>query len=161
MFTSNPAHISLIAAFYSAFAHHDAESMAQCYHPEVEYSDPVFGKLKGKQAVDMWKMLIQRSRGNLKIDFSDVIGDDATGSANWVAKYKFSQTGRDITNKIHAEFRFMDNLIIAHDDHFDLAKWSQQAFGWKGYLLGWTDFMQEKIRQQAKSSLKKWQEKNK
>jgi hypothetical protein len=159
--TSNPAHISVIAAFYSAFAHHDAESMAQCYHPEIEFSDPVFGRLKAKEVVAMWTMLIKRSQGNLVIDFSDVVADDISGAANWVAKYKFSRTGRDITNNVHAEFRFMDNLIIAHHDTFDLAKWSQQAFGLKGYLLGWTPFMQGKIRRQARTSLIKWQQENK
>jgi hypothetical protein len=30
------------------------------------------------------------------------------------------------------------------------------ALGWKGYLLGWTPFMQNKIRSQAKTSLKNY-----
>jgi hypothetical protein len=35
----------------------------------------------------------------------------------------------------------------------DLYKWSKQAFGVTGFLLGWTGFFQKKIQQQAQESL--------
>jgi hypothetical protein len=132
--------------------------MSECYHPKVHFIDPAFGLLKGEQVSKMWEMLLIRSKGNLKIEFSNVKADESTGSANWVATYNFSRTNRNVINKIAAEFVFQDGLIIKHTDNFDVWKWSKQAFGLSGYLLGWTGFFQGKIQKQALLSLKKFQE---
>jgi SnoaL-like domain len=151
---------ALITKFYSAFANADAQTMSECYHPKVHFVDPAFGLLKEKQVSDMWKMLISRSKGNIKIEFSDIKADDFSGSAIWVATYNFSKTNRNVINKVAAEFVFQDGLIIKHTDTFDVWKWSKQAFGVTGYLLGWTGFFQNKVQEQALSSLKKFQESN-
>ncbi|MDX6182850.1 nuclear transport factor 2 family protein [Flavobacterium sp. Fl-77] len=148
----------LISKFYTAFANADAKTMCECYHPKVHFIDPAFGLLKEEQVSDMWKMLILRSKGNLKIEFSNVKADEFSGTANWVATYNFTKTNRNVINKISAEFIFQDGLIIKHVDQFDLWKWSKQAFGPTGYLLGWTGFFQKKIQEQALLSLKKFQE---
>ena len=34
--------------------------MADCYHPDVHFSDPVFPSLKGDEARGMWRMLCER-----------------------------------------------------------------------------------------------------
>jgi ketosteroid isomerase-like protein len=149
----------LLNSFYTAFANHDAEAMAQCYHADVVFSDPAFGELKGKQAAAMWKMLIERSKGKLDISFSDIQADEKTGSANWIAKYAFSKTGRNVTNHVHAAFEFKDGLILRHKDAFNFHKWAAQALGWKGRLLGGTSFMQEKVRKQALQSLENYSRK--
>jgi hypothetical protein len=149
---------NLITKFYTAFANADAKTMSECYHPKVHFIDPAFGLLKDQQVSDMWTMLILRSKGNLKIEFSNIKADDLTGSANWVATYNFSKTNRNVVNRISAEFTFQDGLIIKHIDNFDVYKWSKQAFGLSGYLLGWTGFFQNKIQEQALLSLKKFQE---
>jgi len=151
---------ALITKFYTAFANADAQTMSECYHPKVHFVDPAFGLLKEKQVSDMWKMLISRSKGNIKIEFSDINADDFSGSAIWVATYNFSKTNRNVINKVAAEFVFQDGLIIKHTDTFDVWKWSKQAFGVTGYLLGWTGFFQNKVQEQALSSLKKFQESN-
>jgi hypothetical protein len=132
--------------------------MAECYHPKVHFIDPAFGLLKGEQVSKMWEMLLSRSKGNIKIEFFDVKADEFTGSAKWVATYNFSKTNRTVVNRISAEFTFQDGLIIKHTDSFDVWKWSKQAFGTTGYLLGWTGFFHKKIQQQALLSLKKFQE---
>lgn len=149
---------ALITKFYTAFANADAQTMCECYHPNVHFVDPAFGLLKGEQVCDMWKMLILKSKGNIKIEFSDVKADDFTGTAKWIATYNFSKTNRNVTNKVGAEFAFQDGLIIKHTDVFDVWRWSKQAFGVTGYLLGWTGFFQKKIQEQALLSLKKFQE---
>lgn len=149
---------ALITKFYTAFANADAKTMSECYHPKIHFVDPAFGLLKEEQVSDMWTMLIIKSKGNLKIEFSDVKADDTTGSARWVATYNFSKTNRKVINRISAEFTFQDGLIIKHTDSFDVWKWSKQAFGPTGYLLGWTGFFQNKIQEQALLSLKKFQE---
>lgn len=147
------SHENLITAFYAAFAKQDHAGMAACYHDDVEFTDPVFGTLKGIQAKAMWQMLLERSKGNLKISFQNVQANDSTGSARWEAIYPFSTTGRMVHNKIDASFQFKDGKIIKHTDHFDLYAWSRQAFGITGTLLGFTPFFQKKIRETAAKSL--------
>ncbi|MBZ4044159.1 nuclear transport factor 2 family protein [Flavobacterium hibisci] len=149
---------NLIAKFYTAFANADAKTMIECYHPNVHFIDPAFGLLKEEQVSKMWKMLLLKSKGDIKIEFSNIKADEFSGSARWVATYKFSKTNRKVVNQVSAEFIFQDGLIIKHTDNFDVWKWSKQAFGITGYLLGWTGFFQNKIREQALLSLKKFQE---
>ncbi|MEO8239804.1 MAG: nuclear transport factor 2 family protein [Flavobacterium sp.] len=149
---------NLIVKFYTAFADVDAKTMSECYHPKVHFVDPVFGLLKEEQVSKMWQMLLLKSNGNMKIEFSNVKADEFSGSARWIATYNFSKTNRKVVNKVSAEFLFQDGLIIKHTDNFDVWKWSKQAFGLKGYLLGWTGFFQNKIKEQALLSLKKFQQ---
>jgi hypothetical protein len=148
----------LIAKFYTAFSKGDAKAMSECYHPKIQFKDPAFGLLKEKQVSKMWEMLLLKSKGNIKIQFSNIKATATAGSANWVATYNFSKTNRKVINEISAEFEFQDGLIIKHIDHFNLWKWSKQAFGVSGFLMGWTSFFQKKVQEQALLSLKKFQE---
>lgn len=150
---------NIIIKFYTAFANADATQMCECYHPNVQFRDPVFGLLKGNDVCQMWKMLIERSNGNIKIDFSEIKTTENLGSALWIATYHYSKTNRNVVNTITAKFNFKDGLIINHVDHFDIWKWAKQALGIKGMLMGWTGFMQKKIQQKARLSLKKYCEK--
>jgi ketosteroid isomerase-like protein len=151
---------NLITKFYTAFSNSDAETMAVCYHPNVEFKDPVFGILKGREVSDMWRMLISRGKGNIKIAFSEVKADEKSGASKWIATYNFSKTNRKVVNVIQAKFEFRDGLIIKHTDDFNVWKWTQQALGLSGYLLGWTPFLQQKIQKQSRSLLKIYQERN-
>lgn len=157
MMTPNAA---LLHDFYTAFGKADADGMANCYHPEIIFRDPAFGELKGKDVEMMWRMLIKRSKGNIKITFKNVQADDQKGSVDWTAEYVFGGTGRKVYNSIHAHFEFKDGKIIRHVDHFDMWAWSRQALGWKGLVLGWTPFMKAKIQKQTKKLLKAFKEKN-
>lgn len=145
-----------ITKFYTAFANHDYESMSKCYNNDMHFRDPIFGDLNYKQVTMMWKMLIERGNHNLDVVFSDCKANDFTGSAAWQATYLFSKTNKMVINTIYAQFQFRDGLIIKHIDQFDLYKWSKQAFGITGFLLGWTGFFQNKIQQQARESLQKY-----
>ncbi len=149
----------LIRQFYESFARADADAMTACYADEIEFSDPAFGSLKGADAKNMWRMLVERGKGEIKIEYKNVSADDAKGSADWTADYVFSKTGRKVFNEIHAEFEFKDGKIVRHDDTFDIWKWSRQALGISGFLLGWSSFLQNKIRQNARESLRAYSEK--
>ncbi len=142
----------LLTRFYQAFQRQDAEAMAACYAADVHFSDPVFPDLKGAEAADMWRMLTSRAQ-NFSLEYSDVSADDHQGRAHWVATYLFSGTGRMVVNRIQANFKFRDGKIVEHRDHFDLWKWSAQALGVKGTLLGWTPLVQGAIRKQAAKGL--------
>jgi ketosteroid isomerase-like protein len=142
----------LIRRFYSAFQQRDAEGMVACYAPDVRFSDPVFPDLAGDRARGMWRMLCARGK-DLRIEFRDVAADETTGRAHWEAWYTFSASGRPVHNVIDAEFRFADGLIVEHRDRFDLYCWTRQALGTTGVLLGWTPFVQGKVRRQAARAL--------
>lgn len=143
-----------IHQFYIAFQALDAEKMASCYHPNVEFRDPAFGSLKGEHASNMWRMLLQNQKDKgMEIKFM-VTSDD---SASWEAIYLFPKTGRKIHNKIYSYFEFEDGLIIKHYDNFNLHKWAAQALGITGLLLGWTPFFQKKLQRQCRQLLKRFE----
>lgn len=149
------ANSALITRFYEAFARLDAEAMSACYTDDVVFSDPAFGELRGAQVSNMWRMLTSRAQ-QFSVVFDQVRADDCNGTAHWVATYLFSQTGRTVINDIQARFVFRDGLICEHRDHFDLWRWSRQALGAKGWLLGWTPLVRNAIRAQALKGLNAW-----
>jgi ketosteroid isomerase-like protein len=164
--------MNIIETFYTAFANGDAQTMGACYHPDAEFTDEVFVGLKGKEVPAMWRMLIERSKGEMEITFSHVqlnageppqiqAGDlPQTGSADWVAVYVFSTTGRRVINRIHAEFEFKDGKIWRHRDSFNLHKWASQAMGFKGKLLGGTSFLRKKVQKTAREGLNRYLSRN-
>ncbi|MCB1140600.1 MAG: nuclear transport factor 2 family protein [Leptospiraceae bacterium] len=149
-----------IQKFYTSFSSKNIDAMLECYAETIVFEDPVFGQLKGNTAKAMWRMLIERST-DLSLTFSGVEADETTGRADWTAVYPFSKTGRTITNQIHAEFTFQDGRIVTHKDHFNLWKWAGMALGWKGYVLGFSSVIQDKIKKEAKSGLELYMKRKK
>lgn len=141
----------LIERFYQAFQRRDHAGMIACYHPNVTFSDPVFGELDSQRARAMWHMLCSRGE-DLVVTYRDVSAEAASGQAHWEATYTFS-TGRKVHNIIDAAFQFEDGLIIDHVDTFDLYRWARMALGPVGTLLGWSSRMQSKISNSAEESL--------
>jgi ketosteroid isomerase-like protein len=154
------ANENTIQKFYTAFANGDAIQMCECYHPNIQFRDPIFGLLKGNEVCKMWKMLIEKSKGDLKIDYFDVKADEYLGSVSWIATYHFSKTNRKVINSIATKLHFQDGLIIKHTDDFDIWKWSKQALGIQGFIFGWTGFLQKQIQKQALENLKKFKSKS-
>jgi len=150
----NP-HADLIAKFYQAFQKGDAQSMVDCYHSNIEFHDPAFGPLKGEEAKNMWRMLLNRAK-DLEISYYDVKADGESGSANWEAKYTFSKTNRKVHNIIQARFEFKEGKIIKHRDHFNFWKWCGMALGPTGWMLGWSSFLKSKVRKQSLQLLRKF-----
>lgn len=149
------ANEKLIEKFYTAFQKLDAEAMTVCYHPDIRFSDPVFPNLSGAEVGAMWEMLCSQAK-NFELTFADVQANERTGKAHWEAKYDFSATGRRVHNKIDAEFEFKAGKIIKHTDTFDFWKWSSQALGPAGLLLGWTPMLRRKVQRQAGERLAKF-----
>lgn len=144
--------------FYTAFANNDVKTICECYHANVQFRDPAFGLLKEKEVCSMWKMLIENGKGNIKIEYSDIQTDEYIGSAKCIATYNFSKTNRKVVNKIQSQFQFQEGLIIKQTDNFDIWNWAKQALGLKGFLFGWTGYMQNKIQKNALLSLKKYKQ---
>jgi hypothetical protein len=143
---------NLIEHFYKSFAKKDYMSMQACYHKEAVFSDPVFTNLSGNPILAMWHMLCIAGK-DMQITYNNVGAFDNSAQANWKAVYTFSKTGRIVHNNISARFYFKDDLIIHHADTFDFWKWSSMALGLSGYLLGWTQFLQQKVQRTAMQQL--------
>jgi ketosteroid isomerase-like protein len=142
---------ALIERFYRAFQQRDGAAMTACYHAKASFRDPVFD-LEGPRVGAMWRMLTSRG-ADLRVEFGNVSADAASGGADWQAWYKFSATGRPVHNIISARFRFAEGLIIEHVDTFDFWRWSRQALGPIGMLLGWSPMVRAKVRMQAARAL--------
>lgn len=151
------ASAELLKKFYSAFANLDAQTMAGCYHENAVFLDPAFALDGKKEVVAMWTMLCtavkEKGRDVWQLDFSGIEADDVQGKAHWEPRYRFSATGRMVHNIVDAKFTFKDGLIIAHHDHFDFWRWSKQALGTPGLLLGWSSFLKKKVNARAATNL--------
>src|SRR4051812_45840821 len=146
---------ALIERLYAALDAGDGETMASLYAPDAVFSDPAFGELRGDEPGDMWRMLCSQAQ-DLTVAVSDVEADDSSGSANWVAHYTFTATGRPVENRVHAEFRFRDGLIAEHRDRFSMWRWSRRALGPPAFLLGSNPAGQALVRRRARGRLADW-----
>jgi len=150
-------HKALIETFYQAFQKKDFKAMAACYHPDVYFRDEAF-ELNGKEVGAMWHMLCERGK-DMEMTFS-VSELNGKVTAHWEPTYSFSQTGRFVHNVIDAEFEFKDGKIIKHIDQFNFWRWSRQALGLAGLVLGWTPLLRNKVGTMAGANLKKFIEKH-
>ena len=130
----------------------DVDAMLGCYHPQVVFSDPVFGTLAAAEAGAMWRMLNGRAR-DLRVEFRDVRASEGSGRAHWEAWYTFAATGRRVHNRIDAEFQFADASDRAPRRSLQPWRWAAMALGAKGALLGWVPSVRGAIRAQAAKGL--------
>ena len=142
-----------IEALYAALDRGDGEAMAALYAPRATFTDPVFVGLSDGEPGDMWRMLTSRAQ-----DMSvELVGRDAEadrGTAHWVARYTFGQTGRPVVNDVRSVFRFDGSgRIVDQQDDFDFWRWARQALGRSGLLLGWTPVLQHQVRDRARAGL--------
>lgn len=138
--------------FYAAFDRRDGEAMSRLYAEDATFSDPVFAGLRDGEPADMWRMLTSRS-ADLTVELPSCTADESTGSARWVARYTFAQTGRPVVNDVRSTFRFRDGLVVEQRDDFGFWGWSRQALGVPGLLLGWTPVVRGKVQGTARSAL--------
>jgi len=145
----------LIKKFYDCFDKKDWRCMTDSYHEEIFFYDPVFQNLEGKEVRAMWEMLLRNAK-DLTVSARNITADEEHGACEWEARYTFSATGRPVVNKCRAHFTFREGRITEHQDEFSFWKWSRQALGISGLLLGGTSFLQRKVRRQARQSLDKF-----
>ena len=152
------ANEQLISNFYAAFQQKDAAAMNACYSDDVVFYDPVFELLENGLVKDMWEMLCKNAK-DFSLTYGNIknLGDDYY-TCDWVANYTFSQTGRKVVNNVKAHMKLQNGQITEHSDAFSLHKWSTQALGFSGWLLGWNSFFQRKIKNKARRNLMKFVE---
>lgn len=150
-----------LTRFYTAFAALDPDAMAACYAPEASFRDEVFTLSGRDEVMGMWRMLCdavqKRGRDDWQLVFRDITADSGAGSAHWDARYRFSATGRMVLNRIDARFHFTaDGRIVQHRDRFDFWRWSRQALGAPGLLLGWSPLLRRQVRARAEAGLRSY-----
>ena len=146
----------IIQRFYTAFQQLDYTTMQDCYSDNPVFSDPAFGLLQGEEVKAMWEMLCKNAK-NFSLTYSGIqLLDDEYATCNWTATYTFSKTGRNVINNIKAHMRIENGKITEHTDKFDLWKWSRQALGLPGLLLGWSAFIANKVHKNARTNLEKF-----
>lgn len=144
----------VLERFYSAFTKRDWATMGACYHPDARFSDPVFTDLDAAGVRAMWRMLLT-SGTDLRVTFRVLEENANSGRVRWEAWYTFSRTKHSVHNIITADFTLKDGLILIHQDHFSFWRWSRQALGTTGLLLGWSPLLANKVRGTAAQALAK------
>jgi ketosteroid isomerase-like protein len=138
--------------FYEAFAARDAKAMGALYADDSEFEDPVFGRLDARKARFMWRLLLGRAT-DLAVTYEIQATDETTARVAWTAEYTFSQSGRPVVNRVIGTLTCRDGLIVDHRDVFSFWRWSRQALGLPGLLLGWTPFLRAKVSARARQSI--------
>jgi ketosteroid isomerase-like protein len=141
------ANAATLRRLYVAFQERDGRAMAACYAPDATFQDPVFA-VAGADIGRMWAMLAAGAP-DLRVEASDLAATAEAGTAHWEAWYTFSRSGRKVHNVIRARFTFRDGRIATHVDAFPFWRWSRQALGPVGWLLGWTPLLRRKVRKDA------------
>jgi ketosteroid isomerase-like protein len=142
-----------IRQLYAALAAGDGDAMAACYTEDASFEDPAFGRLEGAEVGAMWRMLATRSTG-VEVELREHAATATTGTANWVATYRFGPQQRPVVNDVHASYRFApDGRIAEQVDRFDLARWAAQAMGPVQGVLGRTPLLGPIVRRTARRQL--------
>jgi hypothetical protein len=146
-----------IERLYAAFARLDGPPMQACYAADASFQDEVFTLQGAPEIGGMWRMLCEATRAKGQAHWKIETSAITERSAHWDAHYLFSATGRQVLNRIDADFEFDRNgLITRHRDRFDFWRWSRQALGLPGLLLGWTPLLRQKVRKQAAANLQRY-----
>ena len=151
---------NLIKKFYSSFQDKNFKSMQKCYAENAVFNDSVFQNLNADRVRAMWEMFCLNGK-DLRIEFNNVFANENSGKAEWTAYYTFSLTGRKVVNHINAEFIFENGKIIRHTDSFSFYRWAKQSLGLRGFLLGHTSFLKNRIRKAAMKNLDNFMSKKK
>ncbi len=147
-----PDTAKVITSLYEALDRHDGDAMAALYADGAKFSDPVFGPLDADQVRAMWRMLCKRGK-DLRVETSNLQVDGESGTVHWDAYYTFAATKRHVHNSIDASIRVVDGKIVEHHDVFSFWRWSRQALGVPGMVLGWSGALRGKVRAKAHEGL--------
>ena len=125
---AEPSGEQVVTRFYEAFARHDFPGMACNYAVDVEFTDSIFGTLKGKRALAMWAMLVAQGE-DLVVVPSQIRADGGVTRAHWDARYTFAFLAFDneVHNAVEATFELENGKIVRHRDQFDLRRWMHVA----------------------------------
>jgi len=138
--------------FYEAFMVRDFYTMGLLYANHAAFSDPIFPRLSAKGVRLMWQMLLTEAE-DLAIDVKVLEDSPERARVQWVAHYAFPPTKRVVVNRVQTDMRIAAGKIVQQVDQFSFWRWAGQALGPRGWMLGWTPMVQNKVRAKAAESL--------
>ena len=138
--------------FYTAFPARDPDAVGALYAPAATFTDPAFGTLDAAEARAMWQMLLGRAQ-DLVVTWRVESETSTHARVHWEARYTFAATDRSVVNRIATDMTLAGGLIVCQVDHFDFWRWSRQALGLPGTLLGWSPLLRARVRSQARAGL--------
>ncbi len=144
--------MGVASRFYEAFMVRDHYTMGLLYANHATFRDPVFPRLTAQGTRLMWQMLLSEAE-DLEIDVNIIEDTPDRARVNWVARYTFTPTKRAVVNRVHTEMAIAAGKIVQQVDDFSFWRWSGQALGWRGWLLGYTPLVRDKVQRQAAKSL--------
>lgn len=145
-------HEALVRTFFARLAARDAEAALACYHDRIFYSDPVFPRLHGPAALDLWRMRLARPGFELRLDEASADADG--GFARWTLRDACGP--RRVELQVRAMFAFRDGRISRHYDHFPFWRWASRAYGPIGAAMGWFGPFKWKVRHDAARALERF-----
>ena len=127
---------------------------SRCYDPAVDFADPVFTvQANVHTPCGTCSSAEARPSRSPSTRFKPTTQVEArTGKRSII----FRRPKRPVLNIIDAEFKFRNGKIYWHRDHFDFWKWSRQALGTSGMLLGWSPILHNRVRKTASANLDKF-----
>lgn len=151
-----------IETLYRAFNELDAEAMAACYAADACFEDEAFILTSQSEIAGMWRMLCQATRNGNRADWKLSVGpvridEQGRGWVEWEAEYRFGPARRPVKNQVKSRFTFDDRgLIHTQLDRFNFWRWSWQAMGIPGAVLGWSPMFRTLVRKQALANLERF-----
>ena len=153
--------IDTLQTFYHAFLALDARKMSACYAADARFADPLM-RVEGRDGIgSMWQMLCDAIVSNGRADWRLLVGElqieGERGHVHWEPKYRFGSDDQRVHNLIDSSFTFNEQgLIASQHDRYDLWRWSRQALGTRGTLLGWMPWFRARLRERAARHLEAW-----
>lgn len=140
-----------LVQFYDALARRDGETLSTMYSDTATFRDPVF-HLRGKQIGLMWIGLLRRAR-DFSVSYTIAQAGPGRGVVEWTARYLFGGQ-RPVVNVILSEIELEDGRIVSQTDRFDFRRWSAQALGTPGKLLGRYGWFRRVVSRRAARGLR-------
>ena len=141
----------IVQQFYAALNDRDIAEIRSLYHPKAVYKDEIFA-LTYKEIVALWFTSMQPEM-DLVVELESIDQHRDTIRTSWTISYTITSIKKRITLKETGEFKLKDGLIIHHTDTYSFHSWCYQAFGLIGKLASWSNWMKNKVRNQALKSI--------
>jgi len=145
----------LLLKFFKAVQTQDVKAIGECYHNDIEYYEPAYGKMTGPRALGYWSFFFSQVK-EMQCEYDGLKINGDKGTLHIEEWYTWSATGHAVHNLVDCEFDFKDGKIFRHIDNYNLNAWAFQSLGAK--YLGWTKKTREQEVEKFEDFLKNQQE---
>ncbi|MBO9619550.1 MAG: nuclear transport factor 2 family protein [Niabella sp.] len=148
--------IEVITAFFEAFERLDYGQMNDLYVDDIIYSDPLFGLLQGPAVKDRWELICTSVKDFHLTIFKTEAIDGEYATCSWQVDYFSVRLHKQIVFSAKTFMKIVDGAITEHSEGYNLTQWIGKAYGLKGRLFGWTNFMKRKVQKEQLQALERF-----